>query len=498
MIGEAKNYLAVDLGASSGRVMLGRWDGSGLELEELHRFPNSPLRSEGKLRWDVEALWAEIKKGMALYSSRPSEPLTSIGVDSWGVDYGLLDAEGRLLDRPFHYRDHRTDGLMEEVVAKLGKPAIFEQTGLQFLPFNTLYQLYSQAQAHDPQLEKAATLLMMPDLFHYRLSGQKAAEYTNATTTQFFSVREKRWATELLARLGISAHFLPPVVPPGTVLGELLPEVAAETGLNQANPVRVVAPGTHDTASAVAGIPGLNQSRAFISSGTWSLVGVEIPDPVLDPAALELNFTNEGGVANTIRFLKNVMGLWLVQECQRIWQAEGRTYSWGELVQLSGQASPFSSLIDPDAPDFLNPENMPQAIRAYCQRTGQPQPATPGAIIRCCLESLALKYRLVVEQLESLLGHHLEAVRVVGGGSQNEMLCQFTADASGREVIAGPVEATALGNIMVQAIATGQLSDLAAGREALSSSVVMRSYRPARQTEKEWASAFERLKRLAS
>ncbi len=492
------NYLAIDLGASSGRVMLGRGGGNqGFELEELHRFPNLPINVEGHLHWDVEKLWSEIKRGLAEYATRYPEPLTSIGVDSWAVDYALLDEKGELLDLPFHYRDHRTDGLMEQVLARLGRARIFKQTGLQFLPFNTLFQLYSQVRASDPRLKKAATLLMMPDLFHYRLSGKPVSEYTNATTTQFFAVKEKRWATEMLEELGIPTNFLPPVVAPGTVLGEVLPELAREFGLHrQPQAVRVVAPGSHDTASAVAGIPYLDPQSAYISSGTWSLLGAEVTMPVLRQAALAWNFTNEGGVAGTIRLLKNVMGLWLVQECQRIWQQAGQVYSWERLAELSGQAPAFTSLIDPDASDFLSPENMPDAIRAYCQRSGQPVPDNPGKIIRCCLESLALKYRVVLNQLEQLLGHRITTIRIVGGGCQNEVLCQFTADACKREVVAGPVEATALGNIVVQAIAVGHLSGLTAGRAALESSVTLKRYSPA-DTDK-WVRLYARFERLVA
>ncbi|HEX2916070.1 MAG TPA: rhamnulokinase family protein [Chloroflexia bacterium] len=488
------NFLAVDLGASSGRVMLGRWNGQVFGLEELHRFPNNPLRNGGKLLWNVEELWAEIKRGLQLYATKINEPLKSIAVDSWAIDYGLLDQAGQLSGLPFHYRDHRTDGIMEEVLAKVGKSRIYSETGLQFLPFNTLYQLYSQAKTGRTALIEAVSFLMIPDLFHYRLSGKKVAEYTNATTTQFFSATKKDWATGLLDELDIPRQFLPEIVPPGTILGELLPELANEVGLRQPEPVLVVAPGTHDTASAVAAIPYLDEKSAYISSGTWSLVGVEAGEPVLSSQALKLNFTNEGGVANTIRLLKNVMGLWLVQECQRHFREAGQNYSWAELIRLSTETEPFTSLIDPDAPDFLNPASMPEAIQAYCRRTGQPVPNSPGALIRCCLESLALKYRVVINQLESLLGYGIETIRVVGGGSQNEALCQYTADACQREVVAGPVEATALGNIMLQAIATGQLQDVAAGRKALQSSVTLKSYVPAANVE--WPKALERFERL--
>ncbi len=484
----AANFLAIDLGASTGRVVWGRWDGQSFQLQDLHRFPNNPLRLEGHLRWDIEQLWLEIKKGIALYTTKTKEPLTSIGVATWGVDYALLDKNDQLLELPYHYRDHRTNGLMAKVLEKVPRAQIFSETGLQFLPFNTLYQLYSQAQTDRALLDQATTLLMIPDLFHFRLCGQKVVEYTNATTTQFFSVKEKDWARGLLAELSIPTHFLPPIIQPGTVLGELRPELAKEIGITQEIPVRIVAPGTHDTASAVAGISFLDKQTAFLSSGTWSLVGVEIESPILSSSALALNFTNEGGVAGTTRLLKNVMGLWLVQECQRIWQEEGQNYNWETLAQMAKQNPAFASLIDPDAPDFLNPVNMPEAIQNFCRRTGQPVPQSPGEIIRCCLESLALKYRVVIGQLENLLGYHLEAIRVVGGGSQNELLGQFTAEACDREVITGPVEATALGNILLQAIATGYITDVAAGRKSLKTGFSLMHYSPA--NGQEWAKAL--------
>lgn len=489
------NYIAVDLGASGGRVMLGRGGSDGFELEELHRFPNVPLSQNEHLYWDVQKLWSEIKKGISLYVSRYSEPLVSIGVDTWAVDYVLLDEQGEILQLPFNYRDKRTNNLMEEIAANLGKSYLFEQTGLQFLPFNTLYQLYSHVKQNDGVLAKAATLLLMPDYFHYLLSGCKAVEYTNATTTQFLRVTEKRWARELLESLDIPTHFLPPLVQPGTILGELKPELAQELGLHrQKEAVKIVAPGTHDTASAVAGIPYLNETSAYISSGTWSLVGAEVITPVLNANALKWNFTNEGGVANTIRLLKNVMGLWLVQECQRVWREAGQKYSWSELVSLAEQAPAFTSLIDPDAPDFLNPANMVEAIQSYCQQTGQIVPMTPGAIIRCCYESLALKYRVVLSQLETLVGRELKVIRVVGGGSLNEMLCQFTAEACNREVVAGPVEATALGNVLMQAIANGNVAGLVEGRVTLEQSVRLDRYLPTnRQVWVEQYARFEYL-----
>ncbi|HIQ06368.1 MAG TPA: rhamnulokinase [Anaerolineae bacterium] len=489
---DTTNFLAVDLGASNGRVLLGRWDGTRFDLQELHRFANGPVNVLGHLHWDPLRLWTEIKNGLANYAAQFDSPLAGIGVDTWGVDFALLDAAGGLLGNPYHYRDSRTDGIPELVFQRVSRRRIFEQTGIQFMQINTIFQLFSMVQASDPQLDAADTLLMMPDLFHYWLTGRKVAEYTDATTSQMFHSRERRWATELLSQLGIPTHILPPVVPPGTVLEEVRPEVMDEVGLDQ--PVPVIAPGSHDTASAVAAIPGLDVHSTYISSGTWSLMGVEIPEPVINDQTLDLNFTNEGGVANTIRLLKNITGLWLLQESRRQWQREGHDYSWDELLALAEQAEPFRSLVDPDASDFLNPGDMPAAIRAYCRRTGQPEPTSVGAVVRCCLESLALKYRWVLDALETLVGRRLGTIRIVGGGSRNRLLSQFTADACQRLVVTGPVEATALGNVMLQAIATGHLPDVAAGRRAIAASIEQQRFKPGPGGP--WEEAFDCFKAL--
>lgn len=470
------NFLAVDIGASSGRAILGRWDGERFALEELHRFPNGPIEEGGHLHWDVHRLWQEIQAGIAAYAARNEAPLAGIGIDTWAVDYGLLDAAGQLLGNPYHYRDRRTEGVPARVDAHISPAELYAVTGLQRLPLNTLYQLAAAVQGGDPQLAAADTLLLMPDLFHYWLTGRKVAEYTNASTTMFLDARERRWAADLLERLAIPSHILPPIVEPGTVLGPLLPAIRDLVGLR--HDVPVVAVGTHDTASAVVAVPGLDERSAYISSGTWSLVGVELPAPILSMEAQRLNFTNEGGVAGTIRFLKNVGGLWLLQECQRQWQQEGRSYSWSELIALAEAAPPLRSLIDPDAPEFMAVGDMPATIRAYCRRTRQPEPESVGAVVRCCLESLALKYRWVVAALEGLTGRTIDTVRVVGGGSQNALLCQLTADACKRTVVAGPAEGTALGNILVQAIGTGHLPNLAAARRAVAASVQQTVYTP--------------------
>jgi rhamnulokinase len=489
---ELAHYLAVDLGASSGRILLGCWDGERFAVQELHRFPNGPVEVLGHLYWDVLRLWTEIKAGLAAYAAQFAEPLTGLGLDTWGVDLALLDAAGHLLGNPVHYRDKRTDGMPERVFRRVPREQIFYQTGIQFMQINTLYQLFSMVEARDPQLELAETLLMMPDLFNYWLTGRQVCEYTIASTSQMLDARERCWAIDLLSEIGIPTRILPPLMAPGSVLGELLPDVTEEVGLDA--PVPVIATGSHDTASAVATIAELDGDSLYISSGTWSLVGVEVAEPVLNDEALALNFTNEGGVGGTIRLLKNVTGLWLLQESQRQWSKEGREYGWGELLSLAEQATPFSSLVDPDARDFMRPGDMPAAIRAFCQRTSQPVPESVGAVVRCCLESLALKYRWVMEALEALIGRQLDVMRVVGGGGQNRLLCQFTADACQRPLVAGPVEATALGNLMLQAIATGRLSDVAAGRRAIAASVERQRFDPRPSTA--WEEAFGRFKDL--
>jgi rhamnulokinase len=487
------NYIAIDLGASTGRVLLGRWDGARFDLQELHRFENEPVTVTGHLHWDVLRLWAEIKQGLARYAGQSHGQLDGVGLATWGVDYGLLDHAGRLLGNPYHYRDPRTNGMMEQAFEVVPREDIFAHTGIQFMQINTLYQLYSMVRDADPQLDAAGTLLVMPNLFNYWMSGQKVAEYTHATTTQCYDARERGWATGLLERLSIPTDLLPPVVQPGTVLGNLLPEVVGEVGLPGTAPV--IATASHDTASAVAAIPGLDARSAYISSGTWSLMGVETPEPVLTPEALALNFTNEGGVGGTIRLLKNIAGLWLLQESRHQWQREGQTYEWDDLLAMAGQARPFSSLVDPDATTFLSPGNMPATLREYCARSGQEQPESVGAVVRCCLESLALKYRQVLGDLERLAGHRLDTIRIVGGGSLNRMLCQFTADACDRPVAAGPVEATALGNILVQAMARGELADVAAGRQAIAASVPLETYEP--RDRAGWDDAYARFRSLA-
>lgn len=484
------DILAFDLGAESGRAILGRLDGERLRLTEVHRFPNRPLVSADGLHWDTQSLFEEVKRGLALCCEQYGPP-ASIGVDTWGIDFALLDGEGQLLFEPFHYRDRRTDGVMAEAFKRVSRREIFEQTGIQFLPFNTLYQLYSMALADSPLLGRASTFLTIPDLFNARLTGRAVCEFTNATTTQCYDPRHRGWATSLLERLGVPTHFLPPVVMPGTVLGTLLPPVAAETG---AGDVPVVAPACHDTGSAVAAVPAEGDDFAYISSGTWSLVGIEVREPVISDASLAANLTNEGGVGDRFRLLRNVAGLWLLQECRRNWAAGGAAPSYDELALMVEQTPAFVSLIDPDDPSFSSPPDMPAAIAEACRRTAQPEPADRAAMVRCVLESLALKYRWVLEQVEAAHGRRVSVIHIVGGGSRNTALCQFTADATGRPVIAGPAEATAAGNVVVQAMALGEIASLEDGRALVRHSFEPAIHEPGNRAP--WDEAFSRFLRL--
>lgn len=486
------NFLAIDLGASSGRVLLGRWDGKHIGLTEVHRFANQPVIVHSHQHWDVLRLWHEIMTGIACCARKHSRSLKSIGVDTWGVDFALLDKNGNLLGNPYHYRDARTDGMMELAFDKMPRRIIFERTGNQFIQFNTLFQLFNMSRNNDPQLNAAETLLWMPDLFNYWMTGRPATEFTMATTSQMYDIRQRCWAMDLLSTLQIPTDILPSVVAPGTILGRLPQALVQETDLGHSP--WVVAPASHDTSSAIAAIPGLDDKSVYISSGTWSLMGVELVEPVVSDQVLALNYTNEGGVGNGVNFLKILTGLWLLQECRRQWNCAGKNYSWDRLMALGAQAEPFRCLVDPDAADFLNPADMSTAIREYCRKTGQSEPKTEAAIIRCCLESLALNYRNTFQDLKELTGKHLQTIQIVGGGSRNEILSQFTADACQCDVISGPVEATALGNILVQAIATGYVNDIKSGREIVASSCGLKEFVPG--PEDEWTEAYFRFQEL--
>jgi rhamnulokinase len=468
-------------------------DAGRLTIQEVHRFPNVPVRLGGTLYWDFLRLYGDVVTAIA--RGVEQGPLQSVGIDGWGVDFGLLDGRGRLLGNPVHYRDGRTAGMLEHATQRVPRERLYAATGIQFLPINTLYQLLSLVASGDPDLERAEALLMVPDLINHFLCGSSVGEYTNATTTQCFDVRAGAWATDVLASLGIPERIFPRVVPPGTVLGPLLPDVAGEVG---ATNVQLVAPGTHDTASAVAGTPlEPDGSTAYLSSGTWSLLGLELNEPVLSQAALEANLTNEGGVGGSIRLLKNIMGLWLVQEARRaLGRGAAAEPSYAELSALAEQAPAHTAFVDPDDERFLRlrPGELPGAVEAFCIESGQPPPADPGTLLRVLFESLALKYAWVVRQLERVAGRRITSIRVVGGGAQNELLCRLTAGATTLPVLAGPAEATAIGNLLVQAIGTGRLGSLAEGRELVSRSFPAQCI-PAPAGEA-WTAARERFDEL--
>jgi len=452
----ARTMAAVDLGAESGRVMLARFDGRRLTLDEVHRFPNHPVIVRGHRLWNVLGLWEETLIGLRK-ARQVTGQFDSIGVDTWGVDYGAVNSEGLLRALPFHYRDHRTDGVMEEVFTRTPRETIYARTGIQFMPINTLFQLYAHHRQQPEELENAHRLLLIPDLLHSWLSGAQVSERTNATTTQCWDPIAGRWATDLLDDLGIPTAMLPPVVEPGTSLGETLSEWRDELGA-----ARVIAPATHDTGSAIAAAPvAQGNDWAYISSGTWSLVGAELSSPIMTSEALSANWTNEGGVFGSTRFLKNVAGLWLLQECQRAWAQEQRAQDYDILLASLDETSAFAALIDPDDRRFLAPGHMPTAMNEYLQEHGQEPLRTPAAFARCILESLVLRYCEVLRQLERLTGRTIGAVHVVGGGSRNVRLNQWLADAFGVPVIAGPTEATALGNALMQLVGLGELHTLA-------------------------------------
>lgn len=462
---------AVDLGASSGRVMAGLIGPGKLDLTEVHRFWNGPVRLGDRLHWDVLHLYREQLTGLAA-----AGPVDSVGIDSWAVDYGLLDRDGRLLGNPVHYRDGRTDGVAAEVLHRIPADRLFAITGLQQLPFNTIYQL-----AAETLLDRADKLLLIPDLLGYWLTGRIGAERTNASTTQLYDVTSRAWSPEIARHLGVPAGLLPQLREPGEVIGPLLPSVAADAGLDRG--LTVIAVGSHDTASSVVAVPAESGARfGYISSGTWSLAGLELDAPVLTEAARQANFTNETGLDGTTRFLRNVMGLWLLQECLRSWRSAGTDRSKAALDSLlsaARQEPAFRALVDPDDPTFLAPGNMPERIAEYCERTGRQPPRTPPAVVRCVLESLAVAYRRTLRQAQELSGQDLEVIHIIGGGSQNDLLCQLTADACGLPVLAGPVEASALGNILVQARTLGEpLPDLAAMRTLVRATHQLRRYHP--------------------
>jgi rhamnulokinase len=487
-----KICLAVDLGAGSGRVVAGIYDGTRLELVEMNRFPNDPVKQAESWHWDLDRLFASVKEGIAIAVKKYGSAVASVGVDTWGVDYGLLDAQGKLMGAPFQYRDKRTQGMEEEAYRRMPRREIYERTGIQFMFFNTLFQLLAEAGARE-RIEKADRLLFMPDLVHNLLAGVAANERSIASTSQLLNPCNQTWERDLIKAMELPERIFGKLVDAGTVLGELLPAVAAETG---AKNLKVITPAGHDTASAVVGVPAEEPEPVFLSSGTWSLMGRELASPVISDTSYQATFSNEGGVFGTTRFLKNIAGMWLLQECKRSWDAAGKKISYDELESQAHNSPPFVTLLDPDAVDFQAPPDMPAAIVKYCQKTGQPVPATPGAFTRAVFESLALKYRRIKELLAQVTGKPIDKIYIVGGGSKNLILNQFAADAMNCRIMAGPVEATSIGNLVMQLFALGEIRSLAEGRALVRRSVEPKVFEP--QNTGVWDEAYTRFQKILS
>jgi len=473
---ELKKYIAVDLGAESGRVMIGTVSADKLVLEEIHRFNNGPIEENGSLRWDFDRLLGEIKAGISKAVKEAKTQVWGIGIDSWGVDFGLLDADGKLIENPYHYRDSQTNGMYEKAFERISKREIYENTGIQFMQLNSVYQLLAMRLANSLALAKAQNLIFIADLFSYFLCGKIFGEYTLASTSQFMDMRTGRWSREVLGKLSLPIEIMPKVVEPGTIVGQLSAGIGKELGCG---PIPVIATGSHDTASAVAAVPASGEGKwAYLSSGTWSLMGVEVPQAIVNDKSFEYEFTNEGGVDKTIRLLKNIMGLWLIQESKRQWQREGTELSYGDITAMAEKARPFAGHIDVDHSEFLSPGDMPKRINEYLAQTGQETTDDKGQLIRIILESIALRCRGVTEAIEDVTGDTIEIMHIVGGGIQNELLCRFTANALGKKVITGPIEATASGNILMQAKATGQIKTLSEARKIVRNSFEVKEYQP--------------------
>ena len=470
-------YVAVDLGAESGRVIVGNLQ----EIDIVHRFPNKPIRIGDSIFWNILGIFGEIKKGLKNAFEKYPKQIRSIGIDTWGVDFGLLDSEGVLIGNPYHYRDRRTDGMMDRVFSEVSRDKVYRETGVQFMQINTLYQLFSFAR-NKPGLFKAAKhFLTIPDLLNYWLTGIMKNEYSIATTTQLYNPSKRAWSENIIEELNLKREIFNEIVMPGTEIGKLLPHITEETG---AGPdVAVIAPGCHDTACAVASVPSTGQSEyAYLSSGTWSLLGIESPRPVISGKSLEYNFTNEGAADGGIRVLKNIMGLWILQECRRFWTEQGKEYSYARLADMAEAAGTVDFRIDPDDPRFLKPglidNSMADRIREYCRETEQKPPESDAGIVRGILESLADKYAVTIHELEEISGRSIEKLYIIGGGSRNSLLCRLTADASGITVYAGPVEATALGNIMIQSLSAAEIGSISQGRGIIRENFGVKKYLP--------------------
>ena len=485
------DLLAYDLGAESGRAMLGHFDGERLGVDEIYRFPNNPVRVNQHLYSDVLRLWSEIQTGLQMAHAQSETGLASLGVDTWGVDFALLDKDDRLLGNPFHYRDPHTQGSLDAALKCVSREEIYTQTGNQLIEFNTLFQLVALQQAENPILQAAHSLLMLPDLFHFWLSGEKSTEVTIASTSQCFNPYEFTWATDLLQRLELPIDIFQPVVPAGSLLGRLQPWLADQVGCE---PIPVIAPACHDTGSAVAAIPVSKPDFMYISSGTWSLIGVELEKPLINAYSLSANLANEGGVGGRIRLLKITPGMWLLQQCRNEWARRGLVHTYADLTQMAAEAPDFGPLVAVGAQEFAAPGDVPERIQAYCRRTRQSIPQTVGEIVRCILESLAVEYRLTLEELETLLDWPVSVIHIIGGGSRNSLLNQLTADITHRPVIAGPVEATVAGNLLVQAMGLGQLASLDELRQVTRNSFETQIFEP--RPNNHWEEAYDRVRQL--
>ncbi|MCP8615675.1 rhamnulokinase [Salirhabdus salicampi] len=467
--------LAIDLGASSGKILLGKLENDCINITEVHRFDNTPVKAGKQLYWDILRIYHEIKIGLKK-AFHEEKSIESIAIDSWAIDFGLLDENGLLLGNPLHYRDHHTDGAIEEVTSIVGAKELYEKTGIQFIQINTIYQLYALQKNQSRILKEATSLLMIPDLIRYFLTGKKYNEFTNVTTTQLYNPVTNKWNKDIMEQLNIPTQiFNNPLVKPGTHVGDISEDVVKELNIPK---TKVLAIGEHDTASAVAGVPSTHKDFIYLSCGTWSLMGTEVDEPYINEATYQANFTNEGGIEDTFRLLKNIMGLWIVQECKRIWDLEGNQFDYRQLVLDAKNATPFRSLINPDDERFFNPLNMIKEIQSFCQETEQPIPETVGQIVRCILESLAFKYRYTYEKISSITNKEYEGLYIVGGGIQNELLCQFTANALGKSAWVGPQEATSYGNIAMQFIANNHIKDLDVARKMIRNSIRVKTYIP--------------------
>jgi rhamnulokinase len=486
-MGKQKKFLAFDIGASNGRCVVGSFDGSTLGLEVLTRFENFHVRIHDHLHWDMLGLFSHMKDSLRKAVAEYGSEIAGIGVDTWGLDFALLDKQGNLIGNPFMYRDPQTEGMLEEAYKMMPREEIFEITGLQFMRINTLYQLLAMVKSNHPALEVAHTFLTVPDLLNYWLSGRAVVEYTNASTTQLLDARTRGWSLPLIRAMGIPERIFPEIIEAGEVLGNLQASVMEETGMPKAP---VFAPATHDTGSAVVSVPADTEYFAYLSSGTWGLLGTELPEPLLTPKVQKYNFGNEGGVCGTIRLLRNITNMWIPQECRRIWTQEGLEYSWDDLCEMAAAAPLFIGCVDPNAPEFLLPQNMPVMIRETCAKTGQAVPQTHGEIIRVAFESLAFKYRYTIEELTDIVGKPPEVLHIVGGGSQNALLCQWAANVLNRPVVAGPDEATTVGNLVMQLIAAGEISNLEEGRALIRGSFPTTTYLP-RETDR-WEEAYQK------